>query len=85
MNPNDPASGINLRTYLAAAALAGKMAKDVSFTAEDATNVVKAADLVIAELNKGSIGSVSSTASVGAASSVASSLKVAGPRFPDLR
>jgi hypothetical protein len=61
---NDPASGINVRTYLAAAALAGKMAKDTGFSAADATEVVKAAELVIAELNKGSIGS---TGSIGAA------------------
>jgi hypothetical protein len=64
---NDPASGINVRTYLAAAALAGKMAKDTGFSAADAAEVVKAAELVIAELNKGSIGSIGSTGSIGAA------------------
>ncbi len=85
MNPNDPASGISVRTYLAAAALAGKMSKDVSFTAEDATNVVKAADLVIAELNKSSIGSVSSTGSMGAASSTGNKTLNVGTPNVDVR
>ena len=69
IKPTDPASEINVRTYLAAKALAGRMTKDLGFTAEDAALVVKAADLVLAELNKGSVGSISQTGSIGAASS----------------
>jgi hypothetical protein len=45
------------------------MARNTGFSAVDATQVVQAADLVIAELNKGAIGSIGSTGSMGAASS----------------
>ncbi len=82
--PNDPASGINIRTHIAAAALSGMMASGRTF---DAVEIVKAADSVIAELNKGSIGSITSTASVGAASSSMANktLNFGTPRPPDLR
>ena len=73
INPNDPAfagtgPGINVRTYLTAVALSGRMSKELAFTAEDAVGVVKAADLVIAELNKGGIA-ISTGGTMGAASS----------------
>ena len=64
INPNDPASGINVRTCLAAAALNGHLASGKTFSAAE---VVKAADSVIAELNKGAISSA--TGPIGAASS----------------
>lgn len=83
LTPNDPASGINVRTYLAAAGLAGRMSKDIGFTAEDAALVVKAADLVIAELNRGAIAG--STGSIGAASSTGNKTLNVTPRIPDLR
>ena len=75
INPTDSAfpgtngAGINVRAYLAASALSGMMANGQTFSAASAADVVKAADLVIAELNKGALGSISSTGSMGEASS----------------
>lgn len=69
IDPNDPASGISVRTYLASTALSGMLARNTGFSGVDAAELVKAVDLVIAELNKGSLGSIGSTGSMGAASS----------------
>jgi hypothetical protein len=83
INPNDPAfpgtgPGLSVRTYLASAALTGIMARNTGFSGVDAAQAVKAADLMIAELNKGSIGSIGSTGSMGAASN-AGKLNVGTP------
>ena len=84
INPNDPAfsgttgPGISVRTYLAAAALSGIMARNTGFSGVDAAQAVKAVDLMIAELNKGSIGSIGG--SIGAASSTGNkTLNVGSP------
>jgi hypothetical protein len=90
INPTDPAfpgtgPGINVRTYLAASALSGWMARNTGFSAFDAEQLVKATDLVIAELNKGAIGSIGSTGSMGAASSTGNKTLNVGTPSIDVR
>lgn len=60
LNPTDPvfsgSGGIDVRTYLAAAAFTGMMARNTGFSVVDAAQAVKAADLLIVELNKAPAG-----------------------------
>jgi hypothetical protein len=90
INPTDSAfpgttgAGINVRTYLAAAALSGVMARNTGFSGVDAEHLVKAVDLLIAELNKGSL-SIGQTPSVGPASTNPGKLNTGGGFTVDRR